>query len=379
MLQSYGYNRFHQFPASDCTPICVSHNLCSTLILTGKGELFICGYVSTTSNEKILQLFPEVHFTSCANGLDHAVAVSAEGNVYTWGSNKYTQLGRKSNDENFVECKASSLFLVQCPVLNGIKIIGVAAGDYHTMLLSENGAVFGCGKGTGPELEQILPNKEIPVGAKKLACGAQHTAVILLDDRVATWGWGGYGQLGHGKTDDESTPKIVAVFDALLGNEGVRVTDIACGAWHTACVMSDGSAYTWGWGGYGQLGLGNDKGSIEPTMVDSIEDDILYVACGSRHTIFASEESWYAFGFNQYGQLGPSRTEKDTNNNGEESGETQPNEEGTSPKKEKESETTSDFPNVVMPIRREEKRKIKNVFAGGWTTSILLEEAEKVT
>jgi len=42
---------------------------------------------------------------------------------------------------------------------------------------------------------------------------------------------------------------------------------IAAGAEHTAAVTEDGELYGWGWGRYGNLGLGDRKDRLIPEKV----------------------------------------------------------------------------------------------------------------
>ena len=45
----------------------------------------------------------------------------------------------------------------------------------------------------------------------------------------------------------------------MKGLEGVRVAQVACGWRHSAAVDDQGRLYVWGWGRWGQLGLGDCK------------------------------------------------------------------------------------------------------------------------
>lgn len=71
----------------------------------------------------------------------------------------------------------------------------------------------------------------------------------------------------------------------LVGGEQ-RVTSISCGAFHTAVVTAKGALYTFGKGDVGQLGLGDNFGSVViPRLVSGIQQKISKVSCGVDHTI----------------------------------------------------------------------------------------------
>ena len=40
-----------------------------------------------------------------------------------------------------------------------------------------------------------------------MVAGGQHSMVLTRDGDVFTWGWGHFGQLGHGNTGDQLVPK----------------------------------------------------------------------------------------------------------------------------------------------------------------------------
>lgn len=61
------------------------------------------------------------------------------------------------------------------------------------------------------------------------------------------------GPAGDGECQDRSLPVRVK------GLEGVKVVSVACGWRHSAAVDDQGRLLVWGWGRWGQLGLGDCK------------------------------------------------------------------------------------------------------------------------
>ena len=49
--------------------------------------------------------------------------------------------------------------------------------------------------------------------------------------------------------------------------EGVRVVAVAAGVAHSMAVASDGSVFTWGYGGDGRLGHGDRENQLSPRRV----------------------------------------------------------------------------------------------------------------
>lgn len=56
---------------------------------------------------------------------------------------------------------------------------------------------------------------------------------------------------------------------------------VAAGAEHTAAVTEDGELYGWGWGRYGNLGLGDRMDRLVPQKVSAVEvshlSDLLFI------------------------------------------------------------------------------------------------------
>ncbi|XP_028552028.1 RCC1 domain-containing protein 1 isoform X1 [Dendrobium catenatum] len=119
---------------------------------------------------------------------------------------------------------------------------------------------------------------------------------------VLTFGWGLYGQCGNGSTDDELSPKCVS---SLLG---VSLLGVAAGLWHTLCISVDGGVYAFGGNQFGQLGTGLDQAETLPKLLDapSLESmNAKIVSCGARHSAIVTEDSRvFCWGWNKYGQLG---------------------------------------------------------------------------
>jgi len=63
-------------------------------------------------------------------------------------------------------------------------------------------------------------------------------------------------QCGQGNNADQLRPTLVP---SLLGT---RVKQIAAGLWHTLCVTVNGQLYAFGGNQFGQLGTGNDQTEV---------------------------------------------------------------------------------------------------------------------
>ena len=100
-------------------------------------------------------------------------------------------------------------------------------------------------------------------------------------NQLFVWGKNDYGQLGLG---DDAKDKVITDPKKLNVSE-IAWTQVACGLFHTAAVSSNGEAFTWGWGGFGQLGHGDRRNRSVATKVEIPGGEaVVKIACGTRHT-----------------------------------------------------------------------------------------------
>ncbi|CAN1746829.1 Ultraviolet-B receptor UVR8 [Linum perenne] len=199
----------------------------------------------------------------------------------------------------------------------GVRIVNVAAGGRHTLVLSDIGQVWGWGYGgegqlgLGSRIRMVSSPHPIPciesshgrdrpaatsrggtisegqssrvLGnyIKAIACGGRHSVAITDAGVLLAFGWGLYGQCGQGSTDDELNPTCVS---SLLG---IRIAAIAAGLWHTVCISDDGDVYAFGGNQFGQLGTGTEQAEALPRLLDapSLENETASIlSCGARHS-----------------------------------------------------------------------------------------------
>lgn len=86
-----------------------------------------------------------------------------------------------------------------------------------------------------------------------VAAGQYHSIALAADGKVYTWGWGIHGQLGHGTCDNEYYPKLVHFEETIM--------QIAAGHAHSLILTCDGRMYGFGSNAFGQLESNNTIGN----------------------------------------------------------------------------------------------------------------------
>ncbi|GLT92592.1 hypothetical protein SLE2022_104230 [Rubroshorea leprosula] len=362
-------------------------------------------YLTSGKHGEIPEPFPlptEAPIVNAAAGWGHCVAVTDAGEVYTWGWKECVPCGNVSHDlvssgssqkdivgkQNILPTEQVSprsrgsnvsvgvvsqlenrkageemtkkrriaalkeesegltcgdeLFTVSPYLVTlgpGVRITSVAAGGRHTLALSDVGQVWGWGYGgegqlglssrikmvSSPHLIQCIEpptsRKDSPlvvqqgdlnspiqvskaVGSyiKGIACGGRHSAIVTDTGALLTFGWGHYGQCGQGTTTDILRPMFVSSLSSI------QVERVAAGLWHTLCISVDGRVYAFGGNQFGQLGTGADQLETLPRLLDAPVLEGKHaktVSCGARHSVMLTDDGGVlSWGWNKYGQLG---------------------------------------------------------------------------
>ncbi|KAL3877452.1 hypothetical protein ACJMK2_035156 [Sinanodonta woodiana] len=257
----------------------VAAGACHSLSLTKAGEVFSWGDNSRgqlgrgpvskleAKTPKLIKTLVPYTVIQIASGNNHCLALTDNGMIFSWGDNRFCQLGLGNSMENSDKPNP-----IQC--LQGIPVAQVATGGCHSFILSQSGQVFGWGKNSfgqlgvsdekdrpHPSLCKSLKNQKV----KYICCGEDHTMALTQDGGVFTFGSGTYGQLGHGMKNNEILPRKVM---ELMGS---NVIQVACGRRHSVTLQEDScKIYTFGAGGCGQLGTGTSENMCSPIAISGV-------------------------------------------------------------------------------------------------------------
>ncbi|GFN81530.1 E3 ubiquitin-protein ligase herc2-like, partial [Plakobranchus ocellatus] len=226
--------------------------------------------------------------------------------VFVWGLNDKDQLGGPKGSKIKMPMLNEALSTLNC--------VQIAGGSKSLFCVTQDGKLFACGEGTNGRLGlgTVSGNISVPRQLTSLAqyvikkvavhSGGRHALALSIDGKVFAWGEGDDGKLGLSSRMNCDTPKLL---EALKSK---RVRDIACGSSHSAAIISNGDLYTWGLGDYGRLGHGDNTTQLKPKQVLALAGQrVVQVACGSRdaQTLALTDEGVvYSWGDGDFGKLG---------------------------------------------------------------------------
>jgi alpha-tubulin suppressor-like RCC1 family protein len=276
-----------------------------TLALTWDGRVFAWGYNNsgrlgdgTTQNQSSPVLVPSLsNVVAIAAGASHSLALTANGSVYAWGVGTSGQLGQGSTP-------ASLQVPTLVPGLSGI--VGIAAGEWHSLAVTSTGQVYAWGaNGSGQLGDGTTTPRNSPVlisGLTQVSAvrsGSIHNFARLHSGAVYAWGGGSQGQLGIGGGSNVTTPALVTGFTAL---------DLDAGDLHSLGITNDGALWAWGDNANSKLGDGTTIDKSSPMALAS-PTSVAFVAAGDNHSVAITTDGHvWSWGANSHGQLGDGTT-----------------------------------------------------------------------
>ncbi|EFX00743.1 ran exchange factor prp20 [Grosmannia clavigera kw1407] len=237
-----------------------------------------------------------VDVVQIAAGGMHAVALTKDNRILTWGVNDQGALGRKTNwegglrdadaeEESDNEDDTGLNPLESTPteidtdgLINGTKFVQVVASDSATFALTEDGRIYGWGTfrasdgvlGFSKDVSiqrtpTLLPE---PRKVKALATGSNHILALDTKGKLYTWGCPEQNQLGRRCVQRDI--KESALRPGGVGfRRGVQIEKIACGSYHSFAVDDGGRVYAWGLNNFGQLNVEQGAGDTDATVLDA--------------------------------------------------------------------------------------------------------------
>jgi cysteine-rich repeat protein len=197
-------------------------------------------------------------------GENHTCALVEGGKVRCWGRANAGQLGLAA--VNNIGDNEQPWSVSDVPL--GLTATALAAGRDHTCALVEGGKVRCWGASTYGQLGHGNVNNvgdnetpasagDVDIGgvATHIAAGEYHSCALLDDGKIRCWGYGTNGTLGYGNVNhigDDEAPGSVGPISL-----GANATSITAGRRHTCAITTDQSVRCWGLNSNGQLGLVN--------------------------------------------------------------------------------------------------------------------------
>jgi alpha-tubulin suppressor-like RCC1 family protein len=240
--------------------------------------------------------------------------------LWTWGTGGQGQLGRLGfvvQTLTPVTTFAGGTNWADTPTTEPEDLYTISSGNTHTAAIKTDGTLWTWGSGIYGQLgTNDTTNRSTPVTTfaggstwKSISCARSLNAAIKTDGTLWTWGNNGQGQLGTNDITDRSTP--VTTFAG-----GTNWKQVECGKFHSivsnafvAAIKTDGTLWTWGANPQGQLGT--NGGGNKSTPVTTFAGGTNWKQCSSGNnqcTAIKTDGTLWTWGLQTLGRLGNATT-----------------------------------------------------------------------
>ncbi len=187
----------------------------------------------------------------------HNLALKADGTVYAWGTNLSGQLGDGTTTQRNV---ATQVIMSDGSPLSSI--IAVAAGREHSLALTADGNVYSWGGnyggvlGDGTETSRSYPGLVLEAsgvsvsGVVDIAAGYFHSLLIMSDGTIKSFGVNTEGQLGDGSLVNRLYPVAVSNSASVAVSNVIAVSG---GGNFSIAMKQDGTLFGFGDDGFLQI------------------------------------------------------------------------------------------------------------------------------
>ncbi|BDR52141.1 hypothetical protein KIM372_00480 [Bombiscardovia nodaiensis] len=265
---------------------------------------------------------PPIRFTQISNGGDHTLALGSDGKTYAWGWNTYGQLGNGTtvnpgDPHGWENSEWGSTEMDQ--VFAPVQFIRVCAGYQYSLAIGVDGKTYAWGLNRHGQLGYVSNNGTmgantlpLPVQTDQhftsLSAGGYHTLALTADGTAYSWGDNVFGELGRTGTNTSQPAPVNTSAKFTQISAGLSEEDDSTQCGHSLALATDGTIYSWGHNGYGELGrtTANYQVNADPQPINSTLR-FISVSAGENHSLAVDQSGrGYAWGYNEAGKLGSS-------------------------------------------------------------------------
>ncbi|KAJ0400095.1 hypothetical protein P43SY_003950 [Pythium insidiosum] len=223
-----------------------------------------------------------------ACGLSHALVLTRDGNVHSWGFNDHGQLGHGSDATLAARSNGAARYAWHYDERDGRE---------SPLLADPTPLAYFAGAPT---------QQADPIAVRSVVCGDYYSLALGVEGDVFSWGEGSEGQLGHGDAHERFQVAFVdrhmlnSAFTFLAEPEPVLalardvVRQVACRKNHSVALTEDGRVFAWGnWGK--RCGHDREHAFTPEVVVDAAlaaQLELRQVSVGDHHMLAEGSSVW---------------------------------------------------------------------------------------
>ena len=277
------------------------------------GYVDICS--APKSDGKPVYVGSSLRLSCVSAGYGVSLGGSTQHELLVWGWNPLGVGGDQASSE------------IPTAIDNITAPIAVAAGQSIFAAIDQAGSLYTWGLNVDHALGRTTEQINAPPGVvhglptmRAVALGDNFMIALSRAGEVFSFGSNSAGQLGLGHLRTLGTAERVpinaskdaaskdTVSKDAASKHTALIKSIAVGATHVLALCGQGNVYAWGSNQYGQLGHQRNRYDSQPALLE-MPEKITAVAAGTHFSLALTESgNVYAWGWNGFGQLGVNDT-----------------------------------------------------------------------
>lgn len=226
-----------------------SHSLAinseGSLYAWGRNTYGQLGAGSTTDSNVPVKIWGS-NWSSISAGIYYSIGLKSDGTMYGWGYNYLGQAGSGATWKNELYPTRIGSYSTNYK--------RISAGNFHALALDSKGYIWSWGYnkygqlGNGSTTYKYVPTKIVYYnGFADISAGDSHSFAIKTDGSLWGWGYNNYSQRGFG---------YASIMKSPYPYYGVNWNAISAGTVHSVGVSVDNEVYGWGDNLSGETGVG---------------------------------------------------------------------------------------------------------------------------
>jgi alpha-tubulin suppressor-like RCC1 family protein len=273
-----------------------------------------------------------------SSGGSHSLGIKKDGTLWSWGNNSFGRTGLGIDAGNTLK-PIQIKFVLNSSDEEPVEFLGpwqqVSAGDAHSLAISAEGDLYsfgrnangrtGLGDDEGNTLRPTKINLPVPSSSpewQQVSAGAAHSLAITAEGDLYSFGLNNNGRTGlDSNSGNTLTPtrinQVIENINELVPSSSPEWQQVSAGAAHSLAITAEGDLYSFGLNVFGQTGLGENFQNITrpakltevfenfPNSTLSSSPEWQQVSAGALHSLAISTEgNLYSFGFGILSGLG---------------------------------------------------------------------------
>jgi hypothetical protein len=243
--------------------------------------------------DRPLSLSLSLSSSSVGPGGYHTIALTSEGQVYSWGHNRVGQLGYSIN-QNMSKNHEGAYFL-PTPQLVPLPLLA----EHYSLIDRQDilDEVTATAAPSSSNLTHSFGDLQSTVEMKHVVAGWGHSCLITVDGVGYVCGRNQHGQLGLGEPKNfplnernhHYQPYFIPLKSLIRHQQPIPLAHVSCGGEHSVFITSSNEIYSTGRGHKGQLGHGNHLDCSLPKKVEyfsTLQRHVHQVTCGNSATLY---------------------------------------------------------------------------------------------